>query len=281
MGGSVQGVLGSKLDVDVGASLWVQNSLGTDVEQWADLLEERGGGQLSVVDGQSNGVGASGVAEGDSVTGDSGGRDVVTDLGTTNKALVGQGQVTHERWALQQVEGTSGGEEWLDEAEVQLGGLGGAWHESGGELGLEAWGQLGQLDLGVQSVGGGPALGQGQTGSLVGDLGLDVGGDGVVLWRALTLHGERDTVGSGGLDVHGGGGAVIEVAVQQTVDVLGNVAKERGGHGACVGRRMLCACGSGEACVRACAHNPIPLYTCFRRFFFPSFVYTCARPIVE
>lgn len=126
----------------------------------------RRGKDLEVVGGGDGGsVLGDGVSNGSRVLGDLAVLDIVTNLGTSEEAIVTDNHITVKRGALEEIEESAGMEEGLAEVEVQLGAhLLGGGEEGGDGLGLEAVGEgVVELDLGVQSIGSGPRLGQGKT----------------------------------------------------------------------------------------------------------------------
>jgi len=117
-----------------------------------------------VAGGDGSGVLGNAVANGSGVLGDGGLGDIVATLSTNQEALVAQDGIEVGGGAVQEVEEGAGVQVGLLEVEVELGTLG----LLGGlvlsqDLSLEALGDVVvQLKLGVQSVGGGPSLGQGK-----------------------------------------------------------------------------------------------------------------------
>lgn len=225
----VQNVLDSGLNTDgltsSSVSLRVPGGLSTNLGNWRNLVvvssredgQVRGSGNRDVVDWLSE-------TKSSGISGDLTGADVVTNLSTGGEVLVTEGGITDEGWTLNQVEERTCGDRWVVEDQVELGTLGSTWDQRGDNLSFETWGQsIGKLNLGVQSVGGVPALGQGQTSGLVSKLGLDVSSNGTILWRGLTLGGEGDTVWSNSGDLNGSWVSVVEVLVQETVLVLGDI----------------------------------------------------------
>ena len=99
------------------------------------------------------------------VLGDGGLLDIIATLGTDQEALVAQDSVEVRGRTLEQVEEGASVHVGLLEVQVQLGALG----LRGGQilrqnLGLEALGDVVvKLELGVQSIGGVPCLGQSKT----------------------------------------------------------------------------------------------------------------------
>lgn len=124
-----------------------------------------GGEQRQVVaGGDGSRVLGNAVADGSRVLGDGGLGDIVATLGTNQEALVAEDGVEVGGGAVQEVEEGTGVQVGLLEVEVELGTLGllGGL-VLGQDLSLEALGNVVvQLKLGVQSVGGGPSLGEGE-----------------------------------------------------------------------------------------------------------------------
>lgn len=232
LGVGVWQVLGGELDVDVGqGGSWVQGGPGADLQLLGDVLEEGGGGDLVVVDVQAQVVVLGAVAQREGVLRQGTGGDVVAELRTRNNTgLVSQSHVTDEARALQQVEVTPGGEEWLHERQVQKRGLGDVWDHRGQQLGLQARCQVAQLDLGVQVVAVRPALGQSQPSGLVSKLGLDISSQRTLLDELLRLKAELDTVLGDGFQINSSWNAVVEVLVQQVVDILEDVREKWRAH---------------------------------------------------
>ena len=116
------------------------------------------------------------VADGSSVLGDGGLLDVVATLRTDQEAFVAEDGVEVGRRTVQEVEEGAGVQVGLLEVQVKLGALGLLGGLVLGEdLRLEALGDvLVELEFGVEGVGGGPGLGEGETGRLVDILGLEL-----------------------------------------------------------------------------------------------------------
>ena len=124
-----------------------------------------GGEERQVVaGGDGSGVLGNAVADGSGVLGDSGLVDVVTTLSTDEESLMAENSVEVGGGAVQEVEEGTGVQVGLLEVEVELGTLG---LLSGlvlsEDLSLEALGNVVvELELGVESVGSGPRLGEGE-----------------------------------------------------------------------------------------------------------------------
>lgn len=117
-----------------------------------------------VAGGDGSRVLGNAVADGSGVLGDGGLVDIVATLSTDEEALVAEDSVEVGGGAVQEVEEGAGVQVGLLEVEVELGTLGllGGL-VLGQDLSLEALGDVVvQLKLGVQSVGGGPSLGEGE-----------------------------------------------------------------------------------------------------------------------
>jgi hypothetical protein len=104
------------------------------------------------------------VTNGSGVLGDGSLLDIVTTLGTDEEALVAKDDVKVGGGALQEVEESTGVKVGLLEVEVELGTLGLRGGQVLGEdLSLEALGDVVvELKLGVESIGSGPGLGEGE-----------------------------------------------------------------------------------------------------------------------
>lgn len=124
-----------------------------------------GGEERQVVaGGDGSGVLGNAVTDGGGVLGDGGLVDVVTTLGTDEEALVAENGVEVGGGAVKQIEEGTGVQVGLLEVQVELGALGLLGGLVLGEdLSLEALGNVVvKLELGVESVGGGPSLGEGE-----------------------------------------------------------------------------------------------------------------------
>lgn len=230
----IKSVLGTDLETDGGgSSLGVPGGLGTDLSGGVNPVEVGGGENREGVGGQDGGgVDGGGVTNSSRVLGDLGVRDVVSDLGTGNEAVVAKSGVGGDGGALQEIEESSSLERGLLEEERELGVLStGRGDKRGGELTLKTLGKsLIDLNLGVEDVGGGPSLGDGDTVGLVGVLGLEVTGNGAVLLGRLTLGDKGNTVGGLGLDLEGGSSKVVVVLVEEVVGSLGDVRESERSH---------------------------------------------------
>lgn len=165
-GDGVQAVLAGDLEADGVTTLGVPDGLGGRLDLAVDLVVVAGGEDAQVVGGGDGGaVLGRDVADGGAVAGDGGLLDVVAGRGTGEEALVADDGVNVGGGALEEIEEGAAVEGGLLEGEVELGaGAVGGGQELEGGLGLEALGQgVGELDLGVESVGGVPGLGQGET----------------------------------------------------------------------------------------------------------------------
>jgi hypothetical protein len=105
------------------------------------------------------------VTNGSGVLGDGSLLDIVSTLSTDEETLVAKDDVKVGGRALQEVEESTGVEVGLLEVEVELGTLGLRGGQVLGEdLSLKALGDVVvELKLGVESVGSGPGLGEGET----------------------------------------------------------------------------------------------------------------------
>lgn len=124
-----------------------------------------GGEEGEVVAGSDgSGVLGNAVADGSGVLGDSGLVDVVATLSTDEESLVAEDSVEVGGRAVQQVEEGTGVQVGLLEVKVELGTLGLlSGLVLGEDLSLEALGDVVvELELGVEGVGGGPRLGEGE-----------------------------------------------------------------------------------------------------------------------
>lgn len=241
----IKSVLGTDLETDTlgGSSLGVPGGLGTDLSDGVDSVVVGSGENGQRVGGQDGGgVDGGGVTNGSGVLGHLGVRDVVANLGTGNETIVAKSGIGGDGGALEEIKESSSLERGLLEEERELSVLGtGRGDERSGELTLKTLSKsLVDLNLGVENVGGGPALGDGDTVGLVGVLGLEVTGDGAVLLGRLTLGDKGDTVGGLGLDLEGGSSKVVVVLGEEVVGCLGNVRESKRGHwvskGRCFGR---------------------------------------------
>ena len=118
-----------------------------------------------VAGGDGSGVLGNAVTDSSGVLGDGGLLDVVSTLSTDEEALVAENSVEVGGGAVQEVEEGTGVQVRLLEEEVELGTLGLlSGLVLGEDLGLETFGDVVvELELGVEGVGGGPSLGEGET----------------------------------------------------------------------------------------------------------------------
>jgi hypothetical protein len=213
----VDAVLAGNLKADGVAGLGVPGSLGTSLNLAVNLVVVRSGEDAQVVGGgDGSAVERGAVADGGAVGGDSGLADIVTGAGTGKETLVANNGIDVGDGTLEEVEEGTAVEAGLLEVEVELGALGGGGGEEVEEtLKLQALGQgVVDLELGVQSVGGVPSLGQGQAGGLVGVFSLN-GSRGGLLVAGLAGHLEGNAIGSGVLELKGGGREVVEILVEE------------------------------------------------------------------
>lgn len=169
-GRGVQAVLAGDLEANSVTGGGVPRSLSTSLDLRVDavVVASREEGQV-VAGSDGSSVLSDAVADSSGVLGDSGLVDIVATLSTDEEALVAENSVEVSGGAVQQVEEGAGVHVGLLEVQVQLGALG----LLGGQvlrqdLSLEALGNVVvQLQLGVESVGGGPRLGEGEACSRV------------------------------------------------------------------------------------------------------------------
>ena len=168
-GQGVELVLGGNLKTDALTALEIVGGLSTSLNVGVDLLVVRSGKNAQVLHGNERGGEGRGlVAETSTVAGDGGLGDVVASLSTGNETLVADGGVDEgvDVASSAVVEESAGVEVGLLEGQVELlGGLaGGVGVEEVLELGLDGLRhEAGELNLGVEEGGGGPALGNGDT----------------------------------------------------------------------------------------------------------------------
>lgn len=114
--------------------------------------------------GDGSAVLGSSVANSSAVGGQSSLVSIIASGGTSQEALVADNGVDIGNRALQEIEEGTAVETGLLKVEVELGSLSGGSREEVEEtLELEALGEgVGDLDLGVESIGGVPGLGKGQ-----------------------------------------------------------------------------------------------------------------------
>ena len=161
----VDAVLGSNLKTDSAAGLGVPSGLGTSLNLLVDLVVVAGREDAQVVSSGDGGAVAGGlVADGGAVARDLGLLDVVADRGTGEETLVADESVDRGRGALGEVEEGAAVEVGLLEVQVQLDSLAlGVGKEAKDTLSLEALGDVvGELELGLEGVGGVPGVGDGQ-----------------------------------------------------------------------------------------------------------------------
>lgn len=164
-GDGVDAVLAGNLETDSVAGLGVPGGLGTSLNLAVDLVVVRGSEDAEVIRGSDGGtVLGGGVANGGAVGSQGSLVDVVAGATTGHEALVADDGVDVGGGALQEVEEGTAVEAGLLEVEVELGTLGVSGREEVEEtLELEALGEgVVDLELGVESVGGVPGLGEGQ-----------------------------------------------------------------------------------------------------------------------
>jgi hypothetical protein len=164
-GRGVQAVLAGNLKADSVAGVGVPGSLGTGLDLSVDAVVVAGGEEGQVVAGSdSSGVLGNAVTDGSGVLGDGSLVDIVATLSTDEEALVAENGVEVGSGAVQQVEEGTGVQVGLLEVQVELGTLGLlSGLVLGQDLSLEALGDVVvQLELGVEGVGGGPSLGEGE-----------------------------------------------------------------------------------------------------------------------
>lgn len=164
-GDGVNAVLSGELDTDVAAGLGVPDGLAATLNLAVDLLVEGGAEDAEVISGSDGEVvRGAGVADSGSVGGDGGLGHVIAGRRTSKEALVTNNGIDVGSGTLEEVEEGTAVEVVLLEVEVELGTLGLGGGEEGEEtLSLEALGEgVLDLDLGLESVGGVPGLGEGE-----------------------------------------------------------------------------------------------------------------------
>lgn len=164
-GDGVNAVLAGDLKTDSVAGVRVPGSLGTGLNLAVDLVVVRGSEDGEVVGGgDGSAVLRSSVADGGAVGSDGSLVHVVTSAGTGEETLVADNGIDVGGGALEEVEEGTAMEVGLLEVEVELGATGsGSGEEAEETLELEAAGKVvGELELGVESVGGVPSLGEGE-----------------------------------------------------------------------------------------------------------------------
>jgi hypothetical protein len=162
-GRGVQAVLAGDLEADGVAGGGVPGSLSTGLDLSVDTVVVASGEERQVVAGSDgSGVLGNAVADSSGVLGDSSLVDVVATLSTDEESLVAENGVEVSGRAVQEVEEGTGVQVGLLEVEVELGTLGLLSGQVLGEdLSLEALGDVVvKLELGVESVGSGPRLGE-------------------------------------------------------------------------------------------------------------------------
>lgn len=129
-----------------------------------------------VAGGDGSGVLGNAVADGSRVLGDGGLVDVVATLSTDEEALVAENGVEVGGGAVQEIEEGTGVQVGLLEVQVELGTLGLlSGLVLGEDLSLEALGDVVvELELGVEGVGGGPSLGEGEASGRINIFGLEL-----------------------------------------------------------------------------------------------------------
>lgn len=158
----INAVLGGNLKTDVGAGLGVPDSLGTSLNLGVNLVVVGGGEDAQVVGGNDGGgVKWLLVTDTEGVASDGGLLDIVTGLSSDEETIMSNDGVNGGGWTLQEIEESAGVEVWLLEVQVELDALGlGGWEERAENLSLESLGDgVVELELGLQSVGGVPGLG--------------------------------------------------------------------------------------------------------------------------
>lgn len=164
-GDRVDAVLAGNLEADSVAGLGVPGSLGTGLNLGVDLVVVRGGEDAQVVRGSDgSAVLGSSVADGGAVGSQGSLVGIVASAGTGEETLVADNGINVSNGALEEVEEGTAVEAGLLEVKVELSTLGSSSGEEVEEtLELEALGEgVGDLDLGVEGVGGVPGLGEGQ-----------------------------------------------------------------------------------------------------------------------
>lgn len=164
-GRGVKTVLAGDFQTDVVAGLGVPGSLGTSLNLGVHAVVVAGGEDGEVVAGSDGSrVVGKAVTNGSGVLGDGSLLDIVTTLSTDEETLVAKDDVEVSSRALQEVEESTGVKVGLLEVKVELGTLGlRSGQVLGEDLSLEALGDVVvELELGVESVGSGPGLGEGE-----------------------------------------------------------------------------------------------------------------------
>lgn len=164
-GDGVNAVLAGNLKTDSVASLGVPGSLGTSLNLAVDLVVVRSGKDAQVVSGgDGSAVLGGSIANSGAVGSDGSLVDIIASRGTGEETLVADNGIDVGNGALEEVEEGTSVETGLLEEEVELGTLAsGGGQEVEEALELEALGEgVVHLELGVESVGGVPGLGQGE-----------------------------------------------------------------------------------------------------------------------
>jgi hypothetical protein len=203
----VDAVLAGDLKADGVASLGVPGGLGTSLDLAVDLVVVRGSKDAQLVRGSDgSALLRSSIADGSIVRGELGSVDIVASAGTGEEAVMADDGVDVGGRALEQVEEGTAVEVGLLEVQVELGTLGGGGGEEVEEtLELEALGEgVSDLELGVEGVGRVPGLCEGEAGRLVGVFALNSSRGGLLM-AGLAGHLESDAIGSGILELEGGG----------------------------------------------------------------------------
>lgn len=159
----VQPVLAGNLETDVVAGLGVPGCLGASLNLGVDTVVVAGREQGEVVaSGDGSRVLGKAVTNGSRVLSDSSLLHIVATLSTNQEALVTKDDVQVGSRSLEKVEEGTSVQVRLLEVQVQLSTLGlGAWQVLREDLGLETLGNVVvQLKLGVESISGGPSLGE-------------------------------------------------------------------------------------------------------------------------
>lgn len=163
-GNGVNAVLGGNLKTNGVASLGVPGGLGTSLDKLVDLVVVAGGENAQVVGGGDSGVVGRGVVtDGQGVVGDLSLLDIKSSGTTGEETLVADKGIDAGGGALEEVDESAAVEVGLLELQVGLDTLGlGGGEEGEDTLGLETLGEgVGKLNLGLESVGGVPGLGDG------------------------------------------------------------------------------------------------------------------------
>jgi hypothetical protein len=163
--GGVKAPLASHLEPDLVTGLGVPCRLGTGLDFRVDLVVVRGGEHAQVVGGgDGGGVLGHRVSDRSGVSRDGSLLDIISGFRTNQETLVSQHGVDGGGRPLEEIEEGTAVEVGLLEVQVGLGAVGlGLGQVVSDQLSLEALGELVvEFDLGVQDIGGGPSLGEGQ-----------------------------------------------------------------------------------------------------------------------